>query len=181
MPGVVYQAAPFTADTAAELAASVYHDQCDADPALSYDDGAFIGHIQVFDNCGDTATRIVQVVANPANSSFTARLLIQLTGQPDDTATLDGLLSSFNAVTGAGSPTSTASAVTTTTAVTTSTSDPFVALLQQQLQDQLGLSITDEEAGCLLDNFGDTDPNDVAAILALLDTCGVDATDATGG
>ncbi len=63
-----------------------------ADPVQTYDDGAFAGHIQSFNNCGGTPSRIVQVVANPADGSFTALLLVQLTGQADDAATLDGLL-----------------------------------------------------------------------------------------
>ena len=60
-------------------------------------------------------------------------------------------------------------------------SDPFVDVLQQQLEDQLGLVITDEQGSCLLDNFGDTDPEDTTAIFALLLTCGVDVSDVIGG
>ncbi len=54
-------------------------------------------------------------------------------------------------------------------------------MLQQQLEEQLGLVITDEQGSCLLDNFGDTDPNDTEAVLALLITCGVDISDVSGG
>ena len=172
------------ADTAAELESSVYHDQCTADPVQTYADGAFTGHLQSFNNCGGTTSRIVQIAANPADSSFTAILLIQLTGQADDAATLDGLLSSFNVVSDASTPTTTA-VVATTAAVPTTTaagsSDPFVDVLQQQLEDQLGLVITDEQGSCLLDNFGDTDPEDTTAIFALLLTCGVDVSDVIGG
>ena len=60
---------------------------------------------------------------------------------------------------------------------TSATSDAFVGVLQQQLEQQLGLTITAEQASCLLDNFGDTDPNDTEAVLALLITCGVDISD----
>jgi hypothetical protein len=187
VPGVIYQAAPFVADTTAELEASAYHEQCTPDPVQTYDDGAFTGHIQSFNNCGGTPSRIVQVAANPADGSFTALLLVQLTGQADDAATLDGLLSSFNMVSGASAPTTTAAmtpAAPTTAAPTTTvdaSSDPFVSVLQQQLEEQLGLVITDEQGSCLLDNFGDTDPEDVQAVLALLTTCGVDVSDVSGG
>jgi hypothetical protein len=118
----------------------------------------------------------VLVAANPADGAFTALVLVQLTGQPDDDATLDGLLSSFNRVTGSGAPTT---AVVTSTDV--ATSDPAVAVLQQQLEEELGLVITDEQGSCLIDNFGDTDPNDAEAVFALLITCGVDLSDVTGG
>jgi hypothetical protein len=142
----------------------------------TYDDGAFRGHIQFFANCGGTASRIVLVAANPGDGSFTALVLVQLTDQPDDVATLDGLLSSFNRVTDGGAPTT--AVVATTDAAS---SDPAVAVLQQQLEEQLGLVITDEQGTCLVDNFGDTDPNDAQAVLALLVTCGVDLSDVTGG
>ena len=98
VPGVVYQAAPFVADTAAELRASVYNEQCTPGQVQTYDDGVFVGHIQTFDACGGTASRIVQVAANPADEAFTALVLIQLTGEPDDTDTLNGLLLSFSQV-----------------------------------------------------------------------------------
>ena len=72
-------------------------------------------------------------------------------------------------------------AAATATSTTVAGSDPFVSVLQQQLEDQLGLVITDEQGSCLLDNFGDTDPNDTEAVFALLITCGVDISDVSGG
>jgi hypothetical protein len=95
VPGVIFRALPFDADTAGRLAASVYNEQCTPDPVQTYNDGVFVGHIQTFNACGGTGTRIVQVAANPADGALTATLLIQLTGQPDDAATLNGLLLSF--------------------------------------------------------------------------------------
>lgn len=110
VPGVIYNALVFDADTEAVLLrTSVYADVCTDNGVQQYDDGVFAGHIQTFTNCGGTSTRILQVAANPADGAFTAFLLIQLTGEPDDDATLNGLLSSFNQVSGgtAGTATST--------------------------------------------------------------------------
>jgi hypothetical protein len=97
--GVVYQAYPFDPDTAARLEASSFHDVCTAGPLQAYDDGVFVGHIQRFTACNGTASSIVRVAASPADQAFTADLLIQLTGQPDDAVTLNGLLLSFNRIT----------------------------------------------------------------------------------
>jgi hypothetical protein len=116
VPGVIYRAFPFDADTAGLLEASSYHDVCSADPVQTYDDGLFVGHIQTFNNCGGTGSRIVLLYVNPEDSSFTANLLIQLTGQPDDAATLNGLLLSFHqADPGTGVSTTVAAGATTTT------------------------------------------------------------------
>lgn len=98
VPGVVYYAAPYEADTSAALAASPYHGVCVAEPLQTFDNGIFAGHIQAFNGCGGTASRIVQVAAHPADDAFTANVLVQLTGQPDDAATLNGLLLSFGRV-----------------------------------------------------------------------------------
>jgi hypothetical protein len=129
VPGVIYRAIPYEADTAARLAASVYNDECTPQPMQSYDDGVFAGHIQSFESCAGTQTRILQVAASPADGSFTASLLIQLTGLPDDDTTLNGLLLSFNVAAGpttgpattVAGPTTTVAAPTTTVAAPTTT------------------------------------------------------------
>jgi hypothetical protein len=189
VPGVQYQAFPFTADTTAWLDSSTFHDVCTADPMQTYDDGVFVGHIQSFNVCGGMATRNVVVVANPADGAFTAIVLVQLTDQPDDEATLDGLLSSFNRVNPAGSaPTSSVDAGSTTMAAG---SDPL-AVLEQALHDQLALSLTDEQGACLAGNAGRLDAADIdaavtdlygmpAAVLVVLLNCGVDVFDIPGG
>ena len=82
VPGVIYRALPLETDTAAHLEATVYNDYCTPEPLQGYDDGIFTGHIQAFNNCAGTATRVVEVVANPADAAFTAVVEIQLTGQP---------------------------------------------------------------------------------------------------
>ena len=165
VPGVIFRAYPYNPDTTERLAASSMHDVCTAGPLETYDDTVFVGHIQTFTACNGTASSIVRVSANPADQAFTADLLIQLTGLPDDAATLNGLLLSFNQVnpgagpattvagapstTIAGAPSTTAGGPTTTAAAST---NPLVAQLQQQLQDSLGLTITEEQASCLLEN-----------------------------
>jgi hypothetical protein len=93
--GAVYHAIPYRGDTAAMLAASEYHGVCTAEPVQTFTNGTFTGHIQAFNGCGGTASRIVQVAAAPSDASFTALVLIQLTGQPDDAATLNGVLLSL--------------------------------------------------------------------------------------
>jgi hypothetical protein len=104
VPGVAYGAAPLHADTAELLETSTLHDVCSADPVSAYDDGVFVGHIQSFRGCRGTYRLIYLVAANPTDDAFTAVVIIQLTGDPDDAATLDGLLSSFNAADTASEP-----------------------------------------------------------------------------
>jgi hypothetical protein len=186
VPGVIYRAFPYSTDTMAPLTASSMNDLCTAGPLQTYDDSVFVGHIQTYTACGGTTSSVVRVVANPDDQAFTADLLIQLTGQPDDADTLNGLLLSFDrvdpdaasATTVAGAPTATAAADPATTAASGS---PFVELLQQQLQDQLGLTITPEQGQCLLDNAGDLDPEDLQAVVTVLTTCGVDVMDLPSG
>jgi hypothetical protein len=102
VPGVVYQAGPVIANTAEALGFSPYHSLCTADAVQTFDNSVFVGHIQSFSRCEGTGSRVVQVVANPADRAFTAVLLVQLTGQPDDAATLNGLLLSFDQVSPGG-------------------------------------------------------------------------------
>ena len=56
------------------------------------------GFIQELTSCGGTGTRIVSIVANPADNSITVLLVLQLTGAADDAAIYDGVLSSFNLI-----------------------------------------------------------------------------------
>ena len=69
------------------MAASSFHDVCAAGPLQTYDDGVFVGHIQRFTACNGTRPASC-TLGNPADHAFTADLVIQLTGQPDDAATL---------------------------------------------------------------------------------------------
>jgi hypothetical protein len=95
VPGLIYYAVPMQPITPERLEASAFAEECTAGPIESYDDGAYVGYVRSFDACGGTASRIVELVANPRLGSVTVVLLVQLTGRPDDAATLDGLLSGF--------------------------------------------------------------------------------------
>ena len=98
VPGVIYLAAPYDADTQSMLTGSIYHDLCAAQPMQTFDNGFFTGHIQSYESCSGTATRVIELAAHPADRSFTAIVLVQLTGQPDDAATLNGVLRWFGRV-----------------------------------------------------------------------------------
>lgn len=94
VPGVVYLARPFTADTVGlldELATGV---DCRDQGTEPYDDGVFVGHIRLLTDCGGTATRVHLVAASPADRSLTVALWIQLTADTDDSV-LTTLLNSF--------------------------------------------------------------------------------------
>ena len=56
--------------------------------------------------------------------------------------------------------------------------DPLM-VVQQLLQDELGLTITDEQARCLLDS--DVDATDQPSVMAALLACGVDLLDIPAG
>jgi hypothetical protein len=171
-PGVIYRAHPHEAMTPELLERSVWHDLCTAGPVQSYDDGAFVGYIQSFDSCGGTSSRIVQINANPRTESFSAELIVQLTGAADDAATLDGLLSSFNLISDSTAPTTTAGGAAPTNTVTTSDQ---LALVQQQFQDQFGWTINDEQGSCVLDSGLDLS-TEATALVALMN-CGIDILD----
>ena len=174
VPGVVYSAYPLESDTAAILQASEHHGVCTADPVQTFDDGVYVGHIQTFNACAGTASRIVEVAANTPHGAYTSVVLIQLTGQPDDAATLDGLLSTFDQVIDDTVPTDPAP-------TSTATNDPLVGALQQYLHDQFGWSVPDEIARCLLDqpDFDPTDPAQVAPTRLVM--CAHDTIDVPSG
>lgn len=187
VPGVVYSAYPMEAVTTERLESSVYNDLCIPGPVQSYADGAFVGYIQSFDRCAGTDSRIVKVVANPRVGFATVVLHVQLTGQPDDEATLDGLLSTFTNLSYDDVITSVISDLTTPVEPpsTAGAGGNALGVLEQQLHDQLGLAITDEQAICLANATGHIDPDVLEAaaanlfgmsadvLLALLN-CGVD-------
>ena len=151
--------------------------------------GVFVGHIQTFTACNGTASSIVRVSANPADQAFTADLLIQLTGQPDDTETLNGLLLSFNRITPGIAPTTTVAAGAPSTTIagrpsTTAAAGGNLAVLQQAIQDQAGVAITPEQSACLESSAAQLTPADIdtaaadlssmpASVLVVLLNCGI--------
>jgi hypothetical protein len=181
VPGVLYRAYPFAPDTAARLETSSFHDVCTAGPLQTYDDTVFVGHIQTFTACNETASSIVRVSANPADQAFTADLLIQLTGQPDDAETLNGLLLSFNRITpgiaptttvAGGAPSSTVAGRPSTTAAAAAAGN--LAVLEQAIQDQAGVAVTPEQSACLESSAAQLTPADIDAAAA--DLSGMPAT-----
>lgn len=95
-PGVIYSARPFTADTQTAVSSVTDGSLCTDGGIVDYDDGVFVGHAQIFTDCGGTAARMYIIVANPADSSFTAVLLIQVVDAGD--AELNTIVGSFNTV-----------------------------------------------------------------------------------
>ena len=56
----------------------------------------------------------------------------------------------------------------------------MVDLLLEQLAAQ-GINLDAEQGQCLLDNISDLDPNDMAAMLAVFETCGIEIADLLPG
>jgi hypothetical protein len=110
VPGVYYVGLPYTADLESAMTRNGEIGGCTPQGAQPYSDGVFTGLIQEQTSCGDTNTRLVSIVANPADNSRTVLLVLQLTGAADDAALYDGVLSSFNLIgpaTGGGTTTTT--------------------------------------------------------------------------
>jgi hypothetical protein len=110
VPGVYYIALPYDADLESVMNSNGELGGCTPRGPQPYSDGVFTGLIQEQTSCGGTATRLVSVVANSADTSRTVLLVLQLTGSADDAAIYDGVLSSFNLI----GPAATSGATTTT-------------------------------------------------------------------
>jgi hypothetical protein len=164
--GVRYGALPRQDVTPALFVPSMWP-ECTLGAVQPYDDGAFAGYIGSFEGCGGTATRIVDVLANPAEGvDFTAYLSVQLTGAADDAATLDGLLSSFNWE---------SEQVVPSRPPALATGPQSIDEARQMVADQFGLSVTDEQGQCIVDNSVGIDPTfaDGAELLLVVLNCGV--------
>jgi hypothetical protein len=109
VPGVYYVGLPFSLDLESEMNTKGELPGCTPQGAQPYTDGVFTGLIQEQTSCGGTATRVIAIVANPADNSRTVLLVLQLTGSADDAAIYDGVLSSFNLI----GPAATGGATTT--------------------------------------------------------------------
>jgi hypothetical protein len=96
VPGVIFEALPFTADTASLARELGYADDCVKQLVQPYDDGAFAGSHLIDTGCGqDRTAQYHVVVVNPVDERFTALLEIQLSA-PDEAPILDGLLGTFD-------------------------------------------------------------------------------------
>jgi hypothetical protein len=94
-PSLIFIGAEYIADTArviggmGDLTAG-----CAANPVEPYDDGVFVGHIQMFEQCDGTSTVKVIIVANPPSQSTTVTLIITMPVY--DEAALSLILQTFN-------------------------------------------------------------------------------------
>jgi hypothetical protein len=165
VPGVVYRAFPFATDTASLLDKYAYDDVCTAEPVQTFDDGVYVGHIQMFNSCAGTTSRIVEIAANTPRGAFTAFVMVQLTGRPDDAATLDGLLASFDQIVDETTPATTALAPSEVLA------GGATATALEQLLDELGMTFTAEQEQCFRDNAHLFDPTVEDSVLDVLYTC----------
>lgn len=96
VPGIIYQAIPYSPDTAAGLAANYdFTGACTAGPVEHYSDAYFVsGSRQLWTSCGGGTSQIVTLFANPADATLSVTLLVQLTTSAD-AAALDVVLGSF--------------------------------------------------------------------------------------
>jgi hypothetical protein len=96
VPGVTFEAVPYTADTATVARERGFAGSCAYEQVQPYDDGLFVGSHLIDTGCGDAGTSEYHVIAaNPSNQAFTALLDIQLTAF-DEVSTLEAILDTFN-------------------------------------------------------------------------------------
>lgn len=95
-PGMQFIASAALATTSAEeLLTQLSPSECTSTGREVYDDGYFTGAYEVFENCGGTATRWVQVAAHPADQSYGVLVAVQVVNDADLEA-LDVILNTFN-------------------------------------------------------------------------------------
>jgi hypothetical protein len=117
-PGMRYGAFPFTADPQTLLDRYGDPSECDDEAVVPYSDGVFTGLSGQWSDCDATGQSALHVIAaSPADSAFTAVVVVQLTG-PQDQQALDVVLETFNVTATATWPASGSSPTSTTPATT---------------------------------------------------------------
>ena len=117
VPGVTYEAAPFSADTEAEAHNFGLSSGCANEEMRPYNDGAFVGSHLVYTQCGAEGDAEFHVIAaNPQNQGFTALLRIQITG-PQEAPLVDTILSTVGTVAAGPAPSAPATPGAPTTTV----------------------------------------------------------------
>lgn len=98
VPGLVFGALPYSPETEGLLAGiGGYAEMCTDGGFQAYEHLSWVGHVRVYTACGGTATTVYQLAVNQAGgTAHTAVLMVQLTGEADDAATLNGLLLSMS-------------------------------------------------------------------------------------
>lgn len=117
-PGVLYAAAPFTADPLKLVEEFGLKEGCETFEVTTYDDPVFIGAVQVGTNCGPNAMTWNMVVANPADETFTALLQVQ-TADAEELLTIRRTFNYPGSTPRDPNSTSTTTSAPTTTAATT--------------------------------------------------------------
>jgi hypothetical protein len=97
VPGVRFVAVPFTDDPDSLVAEFGLPDGACTDlDVTAYEDGVFVGVVQVGTSCGESGTASwLLVVASPADQAFTALVQVQATTSADDEA-MSMILETFN-------------------------------------------------------------------------------------
>jgi hypothetical protein len=95
---VIFELLPNSGDLNADLALySPPAGECTDLGISDYSDAVFTGIYQVWDACAGTATSLVVLVAQPADASYTALIVLQATTEADFEA-LDRIFATFNVV-----------------------------------------------------------------------------------
>ena len=92
---------------------------------------------------------------------------------------LTGVVAINEMVVSGSVPTPTLAAVPTTASGVT-TASPLVQQLIDSIREQYGIELTPEQASCLLDNISGIDPEDLSAMLTLMEQCGISLSDLAG-
>jgi serine protease Do len=79
------------------LAQYGFADDCTDGGITDYSDAVFTGKYQVWQDCGETATDVVTLVAIPADGTYTALIQAQIISDADLGA-LDRAFATFNSV-----------------------------------------------------------------------------------
>jgi serine protease Do len=97
-PGVQFVASSALATlTPDEMLDLLPQDDCTSTGRQAYDDGYFTGVYDIFESCGGTSTRYVQVAALSADGAYGVLVAVQAVADADLEA-LDVILGSFNVV-----------------------------------------------------------------------------------
>ncbi len=105
VPGVFFGASTLLGGTIDELldTYSYINDECTYDGRYAYDDGAYVGSYDWWNDCGGIGTVYVAIVARPAGGEFTAVVEITMVTEAD-LAAADEIVSSYyvTGITGEG-------------------------------------------------------------------------------
>jgi hypothetical protein len=97
-----------------------------------------------------------------------------------DLAQILGGVVALDAAAGGSAGTDDLTATTAVGAPPSSTGNAMLDILLQQLAAE-GITLDPEQGQCLLDNISDFDPSDVASIVAVMESCGIELTDIVPG